>query len=292
MKVSVLTPTYNRANTLTRLYESMKKNLKYGIEIEWIIMDDGSSDNTKELIQKFKDENAFTIIYESQNNQGKMVALNNIVPKATGEFIVECDSDDYFSDYAFDFISKHCLLDESIYAYAFLKYDQDKCNIGKLFKQEKTPTTMFDLYFKEGEDGEKALVFNSSIRKKFKYELEHGEKFITEARMYHKMDKEYKIIGINEPLMICEYQKDGYSKNIKEIFKKYPYGYYEYFKEILERPLNGVKIKKLMYIYKHYILFSYLTKKKNPIKCIPRTIDKICISIFWLPGTIKARLSF
>ena len=292
MKVSILTPTYNRARTLPKLYESIKKNSKFGIEIEWLIMDDGSKDNTKEIIQEFKSENCVNILYEFQENAGKMSALNNLVPKATGDLIIECDSDDYFTDNAFGYIAEHCIPDDNIYAFVFLKYDQNFCNIGNLFSEDAQETTMFDLYFKQGEDGEKALVFNSKIRKEFSYELEHGEKFVTEARMYHKMDRNYKIIGFNTPIMICEYQSDGYSKNITEVFKKSPYGYFEYFKEILQMPLNGVKLKKLMYIYKHYILFSYLTKSKNILSNIPRIHDKIFVALLWLPGIIKTKLKF
>ena len=121
MKVSVLTPTYNRENTIGKLYESLKKNLKFGIEIEWLIMDDGSTDNTEKLIKKYKEENSFPIIYQKQENQGKMSALNNLVPNATGDFIIECDSDDFFSYDAFRYISEHCTLDDNVYAYAFLK---------------------------------------------------------------------------------------------------------------------------------------------------------------------------
>ena len=292
MKVSVLTPTYNRAKTIGKLYESLKKNLKFGIEIEWLIMDDGSNDNTKELIEKFQKETILTIKYFKQTNQGKMAALNNLVPNATGEFIIECDSDDYFSDNAFGYILEHCILDDEVYAYAFLKYDQNHCNIGNLFKEDGMVTTMFDLYFKHGEDGEKALVFNSKIRKEFKYELERGEKFSTEARMHHKMDQKYKIKGFNFPLMICEYRQDGYTKNIKEVFKKSPFGYYEYFKELLQMPLDGVKLKKMLYIYKHYILFSYLTKHTDILKNARRGIDKIWIAILYLPGIIKTKMMF
>ena len=292
MKISVLTPTYNRARTLRKLYESLKKNIKYGFEIEWLIMDDGSKDNTEEVVKKFQEENAITIIYEKQENQGKMKALNNLVPKAQGEYLIECDSDDFFTDNAFQLINEYCTLDNETYAFAFLKYNKNHCNIGNLFREGKEITTMFDLYFKQGETGEKALVFNTEIRKQFCYELEKDERFVTEARMYHKMDKQYKIKGINSPLMICEYQEDGYTKNIKEVFKKNPYGYYEYFKELLEMPLKGVKFAKRLYIYKHYILFSLLTQKKQTIKSVKRFSDKIWISLLWIPGKIKTKFYF
>lgn len=292
MKISVLTPTYNRAKTLGKLYESLKKNVKYGFEIEWLIMDDGSKDNTEEVVKKFQEENIFTIIYEKQENQGKMRALNSLVQKANGEYLIECDSDDYFTDNAFQLINEHCTLDNETYAFAFLKYNQNYCNIGNLFVEDEEITTMFDLYFKQGETGEKALVFQTEIRKQFCYKLEKDERFITEARMYHKMDKQYHIKGINSPLMICEYREDGYTKNIKDVFKKNPYGYYEYFRELLDMPLRGVIFSKRLYIYKHYILFSVLTQKKHAIRSIKRFSDKVWISLLWLPGLIKTKMMF
>lgn len=268
MKISVLTPTYNRANLLDNLYNSLVKNSNYGIEIEWLIMDDGSTDNTEEKVKEFKQQNRVNIKYFKQENQGKMIAINNLVEYATGELIVDCDSDDYFTDDAFKTIKvayeKYPNENKEAYGLCFLKYDTKGNNMGHDFKKEKT--TMFDLYFKEGEDGEKALVFYADIRKMFRHELEHGEKFVTEARMYHKMDEKYNMVCINKPIMICEYQDEGYSKNIMEQFKKYPFGYYMYFKEILHKNMKGVLWKKKKYAIKHFLLFWYLTKKKKEKK--------------------------
>jgi len=104
VKISILTPTYNRANLLTNLYNSLVKNSNYGLEIEWLIMDDGSTDNTQSVVENFIKQNKIDIKYFKQENQGKMVAINNLVEKTTGELIVDCDSDDYFSDDAFKII--------------------------------------------------------------------------------------------------------------------------------------------------------------------------------------------
>lgn len=293
MKISILTPTYNREKLLERLYKSILKNLNYGLEVEWLIMDDGSIDGTEKLIEKYINENKFDIQYYSQENKGKMEAINNLVPYATGELIIECDSDDCFKDNAFLTIKNTCNeLDENTYAMCYLKYDQNECNIGNLFKEKET--TMFDLYFKQGENGEKALVYNANIRKQYNYELEKDEKFITEARMYHKMDLKYKIKCINEPIMICEYQDGGYSKNIIKVFKKYPYGYYEYFKEMFDMDLRGIYFKKRMYILKHYILFSYLTKRnfKETIYNVKGIFNKILFTFMYIPGTIISTRRF
>lgn len=293
MKISILTATYNRDKFLERLYKSIIKNLEYDIEAEWLIMDDGSTDDTSRVIEKCIKENKFDIQYYSQENMGKMEAINKLVPYATGELIVECDSDDYFRDNAFQIIKNNYKeLDENTYALCYLKYDQNGCNMGRLFKEKETTT--FDLFFKQGEDGEKALVYNANIRKQYKYEIEKDEKFITEARLYHKMDLDYKIKCFNEPIMICEYQQDGYSKNIIEIFKKYPYGYYEYFKELFDMDMRGIYFKKRLYIIKHYILFTYLTKRKfkESFKNIKGNFNKILFILLYLPGMIASEIRF
>ena len=263
MKISVLTPTYNRANLLTNLYNSLVKNSNYGLEIEWLIMDDGSTDNTLSVVENFIKQNKIDIKYFKQENQGKMVAINNLVEKATGELIVDCDSDDYFFDDAFKIIKesyeKYPNENQELYGMCFLKYDTKGQNMGQLFKNEKT--TMFDLYFKEGEDGEKALVFYSNIRKQFKHELEHGEKFVTEARMYHKMDENYKILCINEIVEIGDYLDDGYTRNYEINLKQNPMGYRKYYEEICKKGLKGMPIRKKLHILKA-MLFLFIQKNR------------------------------
>ena len=304
MKVSVLTATYNRAELLKNLYNSILKNIKFGLDIEWLIMDDGSTDETKEVVHNFQSElvkentneidiNNLEIKYFHQENQGKMVAINKLVEKATGDFILDCDSDDYFTNNAFKIMKK--VIDESknekdIYGICFLKFDQNRKNMGNSFKNKKT--TMFDLYFKEGEDGEKAILFKSDIRKKYKHELEHGEKFVTEARMFFKMDEKYKLVCINEPIMICEYQNDGYTKNIINEFKNNPYGYYKFFEEILQKDFKGVTFNKRLYAIKHFILFSYLTKSKKNLSKIRNIENKILFLILYLPGIVMTKIKF
>ena len=89
MKISVLTATYNRAYFLEKLYNSLVKNSDYGINIEWLIMDDGSVDDTKKVVENFIKNNNISnleIKYYFQENNGKMVAINNLVEKASRRF--------------------------------------------------------------------------------------------------------------------------------------------------------------------------------------------------------------
>lgn len=291
MKFSILTATYNRAKCLPKLYESLIKNKSNDYEIEWLIMDDGSKDETENLIKDYIAKNEIKIKFFKQQNQGKMTAINNLAQYVTGEIWIECDSDDYFTDGAFDKIKDLYEKNKErkdIYAFAFLKIDQNGNNMGNTFKKEET--TMFDLYFKEGGTGEKALAFITEVRKKYRYELEHNERFVTEARMYHKMDKDYKMICNNEYMMVCEYQEEGYTKNINKEFVNNPFGYYMYFCEILnEMDMKGVSLGKRLYVIKHFILFSEITKTTIKIKKIRNLLNKFLVSVLYIPGKIKSK---
>ena len=264
MKLSILTATYNRANYLIKLYESIVQNQeKSQLEAEWIIIDDGSIDETKTIIEQFMAEKKINTKYVYQQNSGKMVAINKAVELATGELIVDCDSDDFFASNAFKIIEQHALellKNHQLYALCFLKQDFLGNISGKKFYKNVMESTMFDLYFKQDVEGEKILVFNASVRKKFRHELENDEKFITEARMYYKMDEKYKILCINKVLEIGDYKEDGYTKNISKTFKTSPNGYYKYFKEILQKDLKGVLFKKKIYVLKYFVWFGILRK--------------------------------
>lgn len=314
MKISILTPTYNRGDLLGNLYNSLitnMENYKYDeLFIEWLIMDDGSSDDTKIIVEKFKQETGkvnqeykdknrkLEIKYFYQQNQGKMAAINNLVEHVTGDYMIDCDSDDYFIEYGFNVIKK--AIDENedekgLYGLSFLKYDEDRTNVGNNYLEDGHVSTMFDMYFKEGLTGEKAIVFYTGIRKKFKHRLEENEKFITEARMYHEMDLQYKLKGYNIPVTIGEYLSDGYTKNIIKQFKENPKGYYKYFKEMFEHNMTGVTFKKRMYIIKHFILFSVLTGNeisKEQINEVKDKFNRFLYIILYYPGKIKTKKKF
>lgn len=295
MKISIVTPTYNRAEELEKLYTSLVVNNNSNVKFEWLIMDDGSTDKTRITIDNFIKQGIIKIDYHYQVNQGKMAALNNLMPFVTGEIVMCLDSDEYLLPGALDIIKKYedkLMNDPKVYALIFLKKNEQGKLSGNRFPKNLHRSDMFNLYFREEITGEKELVFKTEIRKRFKHELEADEKFVTEARMYHKMDIDYDVICVNEPVAVCEYKDDGYTKNILKVFKQAPLGYYEYFKEILEMSLKGVSFKKKMYIYKHYILFATLAERDHAIRNVEGLFNKIMVCLLWIPGVIKTRQKF
>ena len=106
VKITVFTPTYNRAYTLERLYKSLLNQTSY--DFEWLIVDDGSTDNTSELIKSFQNNQLFDVRYYKQGNGGKHVAINKGVELAEGELFFIVDSDDYLTDDAIAITKKYC----------------------------------------------------------------------------------------------------------------------------------------------------------------------------------------
>lgn len=291
MKLTIVTSTYNRAYTLGKLYDSILQNLNSNFQIEWLIMDDGSTDNTKDLIQEYINQNEIQVKYFHQENQGKMQALNNVIEFATGDLIVEIDSDDYFLENAFKTIEEkyeEVKNDNTLYAMVFPRLLIN--GESRVINEDGLKTTMFELYLKHGLIGDSTLVFIANIRKQYKHKLENGEKFITEARMYNEMDLKYKIVYFKEKISVTEYLEDGYSKNINKQLFKNPYGYYKYYEQMFKFKLNEIDMKNKLHILKHYILFSYITKQKHPIKNVTGILNKISIMLLWIPGCVKIRI--
>lgn len=157
------------------------------------------------LLSGFLQQGIIDVKYFSQSNIGKMAAINNLMGHVTGDICFTCDSDDYLTVEAMNIINKYAdllLKDDTVYALCFLKKTEKGRISGRKFAENVMRSDMFSLYFREGMTGEKCLVFNTSIRKKYHHELECDEKFVTESRMYNKMDLDYDIICINEAIEV------------------------------------------------------------------------------------------
>ncbi|MBQ8659901.1 MAG: glycosyltransferase family 2 protein [Bacilli bacterium] len=291
MKISIVTATYNREGLLPKLYESLNKNYKTYKDFEWIIMDDGSEDNTKSLVEEWTRKAKYKIDYHYQKNAGKMKAINNGMKYVTGDIIIEVDSDDYLNDDALKTVNDDYekLYNDNVYGIIY------KRNIGSVDTTvdeniNNKVIRLFDIHHKYGYDFDMTITFKADVRKKYDYILEKNEKFITEARTYYKMDQDYEgLLFINKGIVTGEYMEDGYSKNISEIFKKYPHGYFEYFKECLSYVNKDTMFKKRIYFIKHYILFGYLTHRKMSecIKCV-NGFNKLLVMLLVIPGYIKS----
>lgn len=257
-KITVFTPTYNRGYTLNDLYKSLvKQNCK---DFIWMIVDDGSTDDTKEIVKKFISENKIEIEYYYQNNQGKHVAHNLGVKKCRTELFFCVDSDDKLTSNAiFEIleIEKEGKIEKNnICGIVGNRCFSDGSIIGTKFPEIEYES-LSELY-KKGKKGDTSLIYKANVIKKYPFKVFENEKFLRENTAYDEIDKKYKLYVTNQIFTICEYLDDGLSKNAIKIEMKNPLGaaYYRLL-EAKKAEKASLKIRN----YSGYIFFMIKGKK-------------------------------
>ncbi|MDE7025242.1 MAG: glycosyltransferase family 2 protein [Paramuribaculum sp.] len=223
--LTIFTPAYNRAHTIGRTYESLLRQTSK--DFEWLVIDDGSTDNTQELVEKWIAEKKIPIRYIRQENQGMHGAHNTAYRNITTELNTCIDSDDFMPDNAVEkivtFWNKY---GNDKYA-GIIGLDQTENGniIGSGFPAEMKETTLQGFYASGG-TGDKKLVYRTDIIKKYpEYPLFEGERYVGLAYKYMLIDIDYKLLTLNEPLVIVEYQLDGSSYNMYKQYWRNPKGF-------------------------------------------------------------------
>ena len=244
--VTVFTPTYNRAYILGDLYHSLQRQTC--MDFEWLIVDDGSADDTKTLVASWQgEENPFPIRYVYQENGGKCRAINRGLKEADGRLFFTVDSDDYLTD---DAIEKVIRWDGE------LPRDGHFCGYvgNRGITPTQTPNRLFPGGYLDGTaldrydqvDGERAFVFYTEVHRKYLYPEFPGEKFLTEAVTWDLMAHDgYKMRFYNDIIWIWEYKDDGLTRAGYRVFLENPQGTGLFFRQKAE--------------FLHYSLWNKLT---------------------------------
>ncbi|MBE6692478.1 MAG: glycosyltransferase family 2 protein [Ruminococcaceae bacterium] len=257
--ITVFTPAYNRAHTLIRTYESLlNQNNK---DFIWLIVDDGSTDNTAELVKSWQaNDNGFEIRYLYKENGGMHTAHNVAYEHIDTELNVCIDSDDMLAERAIEII----LLkwnEVSKYNYAGivgLDSDFNGKILGTTFPDGITETTLSG-YYANGGSGDKKLVYRTDIIKSTpEYPVFEGEKYVALAYKYRLIDQEYKLATLNEVLCHVEYQADGSSNTMYRQYVKNPKGFAFWRKICMQFPTSK---KRLIIDNIHYVSSCILAKR-------------------------------
>ena len=232
--ITIFTPTYNREKLLHKLYEALKSQTS--IDFEWLIVDDGSVDNTEDVVKSWIDENLIKIRYIHQENKGKHAAFNNGVKHALGELFFCIDSDDFPPPHCVETIVNLAdkIKDEKVAGIIALKSDFSENLLSDALPEDITCTTTYDLAAKYNCRGDLALIYKTAILKQYPYPEIAGEKFIGECIVYDRIAQHYKMFLTNEILTICEYQPDGLTANIISTMVKNPTGYKIYYRQRID----------------------------------------------------------
>lgn len=224
--LTVFTPAYNRAHTIGRTYESLcRQTCK---DFEWLVVDDGSKDNTRELVEKWMQEGKISIRYVYQANQGMHGAHNTAYEHITTELNTCIDSDDYMPDDAVEKIVRlwKARKEDKYAGIIGLDATFDGDIIGTRFPSDLRETTLRSYYEELGGKGDKKLVYRTDIIKAYpKYPLMEGEKYFALAYLYNLIDEDYKLIVANDVYVNVEYQNDGSSRGMWRQYWRNPKGF-------------------------------------------------------------------
>ena len=278
---SIVTPTYNRASLLNKCYESLLNQTSFNFE--WIVVDDGSSDNTEEVVKSF-DTDKFTINYVKKTNGGKHTALNASHEHIHGDYVLILDSDDYLTETA---VEKT--------AAAWEKYS-DNAEIGMVVflkgASELEPNCMAAdegvpvdiLRYKRNciRSNDCCEVIKADLFKKYPFPEYAGEKFISECALWNRVSFTHKCVYINEVIYICEYLEGGLTDSGRAMRIRNPLGGMFICNIRMDRKNYFRERIKYSLLYTCYGFFAKLKPKQMAKKCRAKVLMWLCLPFGWV----------
>ena len=279
MTVTVLTPTFNRERVLRSLWDSLQKQTVK--DFEWLVVDDGSTDGTKDLITQLQEKSDFPIRYIYKSNGGKHTALNVGIQTICSELIFIVDSDDCVTDDAVESIlkiHKKYRSQNNICGYAFLRAFPDGKVNGKKFDVDEKIGSYIDVRVNGDDTGaDKAEVFKTHCLKEFPFPEYPNEKFLGEDLVWLRMARKYEMVHINKAIYVGNYLEDGLTNNRRKHNIASPIGCMHRAEEFMEPDLKtryrikgglqyivygrfaGVKVVDLIRKSRHKVLATVCT---------------------------------
>lgn len=283
--LTIFTPAYNRAHTLPRTYESLcKQNCK---DFVWLIVDDGSKDNTADLVKQWQEvDNGFEIRYIYKENGGMHTAHNVAYANISTELNTCIDSDDKLADGA---VEKILTKWEEVKDYGYagiiaIDADFDGNIIGKGFAEDMKDTTVIG-YYANGGSGDKKLIYRTDVIKQYpEYPTFEGEKYVALSYKYRLIDQSYKMAVLNDIVCNVEYQADGHGNNMWKEYIRSPKGFAFWRKICMQYPYST---KRLVVDCIHYVSSSLVAGNKKFIAESPR---KLLTVICYIPGLVLSKV--
>ena len=284
MRLTILTPTYNRGGVLPQLYDSLKKQTCK--DFEWVIVDDGSKDNTQEVVKAWLSDSDFPIRYFFKENGGKHTALNYAVKQIESELTFIVDSDDTLTTDAVETVLRYHKRyedEKNICGYAFLRAYPDGSVNGKEFVPNERVASYTEARVNSDDTmADKAEVFKTACLKEFPFPEYQGERFLGEDIVWVRMARKYMMVHINKAIYVGNYQDDGLTKNRRLNNIKSPIGCMNREKEFM-----GPEFKKKYRVKAalQYIIYGKFANV-SVAEILKNTPDKKLTLFCLIPGLI------
>ena len=255
MILTIFTPTYNRAYCLNQLYNSLVN--QDNNSFLWLVVDDGSTDNTEELINSYCQESKINIQFVKQKNQGKHVATNTALDYCETELITCVDSDDYLRSDAVSIILKdyESHKDEKYLGMYYRRVNNNGENIATDYPEGLSKVGISDLYHNYDFTGDTMIVLKTKYLDSVRFPVFGSERFVTERVLYNEINHCAPMLLFEDGIYYSEYLEDGYTKNASKLLMKNPYGSAYGF---LSESLHNSKFKKKVKNYAQFLSFVKL----------------------------------
>lgn len=267
-ELTILTPSYNRAALLPRLYESLKKQSCK--QFEWLLVDDGSHDETGRLAADWQAENRIAFRYVRQENGGKHTALNAGIASVETKLVFIVDSDDWLPENAVETILRYherYKEREGICGYSFLRFYPDGQVNEAFFPVNEKVDTYVNVRINGHIGGDKAEVFFADILKRYPFPVFGTEKFLPEDLVWVKLSGPYKMVHINECVYISEYLEGGLTKSGRKMKLHSPRGMMaRSFAYLQDETVDGrtkLKMALLYDVYGHVVDKGQLSEQER-----------------------------
>lgn len=235
MLITVFTPTYNRASFLRNIFECLTRQTFH--DFEWIVVDDGSTDSTKEVMKKIiAEHNTFPIRYIYKENEGKHTAINIGAREASGELFFILDSDDRLPIDSLETVAEYYSQIQNNPNFGGVSGIDGFTNgdvLGSGLPSPIIDASTIDIRYKYKVKGDMAEVFRTEVMREFPFPEISGEKFCPEALVWNRIAKKYKLRFFNKIIYLADYQNDGLTANIVKMRMKSPVGSMMTYSEML-----------------------------------------------------------
>lgn len=233
MRLSIFTPTYNRKEQLQFLYKSIIESLKDISKndfVEWIIIDDGSTEDNTSIIDSFIENNIFKIKYYKQENGGKHTAFNKAIGLAESDIFICIDDDDQLTKNAISdiFLLARKYENKGFGGFVGRVVDENRVLLGKTIFDDVLISNTIEIRDRYHFWGEPEVYF-TSILKGYKFDVFPGERFLTEAYLFDEMSTKYPLVYTNVQMMIKKYLPNGLTDNQLKIRMQCPMGCEAYY---------------------------------------------------------------
>ena len=276
--LTVFTPTYNRAHLIGRVYESLCQQTCQ--DFEWLVIDDGSTDNTREVIVQYIAEQRITIRYIWKENGGLYTGYNTAYANITSPLNVCIDSDDFMPKNAVELILQTWNEDggEQYAGIIGLDFYADKKQpIGGYFPENLQEVSLNEISEKGLYKGDAKQVMRSDLTRTAIIEEDfHGEKDFNPYSMVFQAANSLPLLVINDNLCFVDYQPTGMAANIYKQYYRSPWSFMKM--RQIEMTVGSKSICNLLRLNIHYVSSCLIARNKHWLKDSPKPLLTLLMS--------------